>query len=475
MSNEVHEGQILAGKFRIERVLGQGGMGVVVAATHLQLDERVALKFLLPDALSNPEAVERFAREARAAVKIKSEHVARVSDVGTLESGSPYMVMEYLEGQDLAGFVHASGAMAVPAAIEFVLQACEAIGEAHALGIVHRDLKPANLFVTRRVDGSPCIKVLDFGISKLTAPGGAADLGMTKTSSVMGSPLYMSPEQMSSTRNVDMRTDIWALGVILYEILTGRVPFEAETMPQLCGMILQDPPRPLRDLRPDLPDVLQAVIFRCLEKSRDRRFANVADLAAALAPFGAPSAQRSAERISRVLGAAGIPSTPNLGVVATSPPDTSTSSNWGRSQLAKKSRAPLLIALLAALLVLGGVLALVLRKHAAVESAAEPVSAPLPAVPTQAAPAVVAVTPPAPVSPVGDPEARPAEPSASAAAPATSAQPARPALLAPPARKGAPHLAAPKPTPAAAAAAAKPKPAPAQAVSPGIDPLDGRR
>jgi len=471
MSNEVHEGQILAGKFRIERVLGQGGMGVVVAATHLQLDERVALKFLLPDALSNPEAVERFAREARAAVKIKSEHVARVSDVGTLESGSPYMVMEYLEGQDLAAFVRASGALAVPAAIEFVLQACEAIGEAHALGIVHRDLKPANLFVTQRVDGSPCVKVLDFGISKLTVPGGGPDLGMTKTSSVMGSPLYMSPEQMSSTRNVDMRTDIWALGVILYEILTGRVPFEAETMPQLCGMILQDPPRPLRDLRPDLPDALQAVIFRCLEKSRDRRFANVADLAAALAPFGAPSAQRSAERISRVLGAAGIPSTPNLGVVATSPPGTNTSSNWGASQPAKKSRAPLFIALFAGLLVLGGVLVLALRKHSAVESAAEPVSAPLPAAQAQATPAVVAVTAPATVPPVGGQEARPAElPASASAAPATSAPLASPA---PPVRKGALRFAAPKP--AAAAAAAKPKPAPAQPASPGIDPLDGRR
>src|SRR6478752_9937760 len=200
MSNEVHEGQILAGKFRIERVLGQGGMGVVVAATHLQLDERVALKFLLPDALANPEAVERFAREARAAVKIKSEHVARVSDVGTLESGSPYMVMEYLQGEDLASWVRRNGAMPVPDAIEFLLQACEAIAEAHALGIVHRDLKPANLFVTRRVDGSPCIKVLDFGISKLTAAG--ADQGITQTASLLGSPLYMSPEQLAAARDV---------------------------------------------------------------------------------------------------------------------------------------------------------------------------------------------------------------------------------------------------------------------------------
>ncbi len=478
MSTEVHEGQILAGKFRIERVLGQGGMGVVVAATHLQLDERVALKFLLPDALSNPEAVERFAREARAAVKIKSEHVARVSDVGTLESGSPYMVMEYLEGQDLAGFVHANGAMAVPLAIEFVLQACEAIGEAHALGIVHRDLKPANLFVTRRVDGSPCVKVLDFGISKLTAPGGGADLGMTKTSSVMGSPLYMSPEQMSSTRNVDMRTDIWALGVILYESLTGRVPFEAETMPQLCGMILQDPPRPLHDLRPDLPDVLQAVIFRCLEKSRDRRFANVADLAAALAPFGArPLRSARPERISLGARRGRYRARQQVGVVATPAPATSTSSNWGASQPAKKSRAPLFIALLAGVLVLGGALVVVTRKHVAAESAAEPVSAPLPVAATAAAPAVVAVTaarrlPPSGISAstravlerFGGGRARGTVRRSYAAGEASA-----------PGAQGRCASRLEARCRCAAAAAAKPKPAPAQLAPPGIDPLDGRR
>ena len=468
MSTEVHEGQILAGKFRIERVLGQGGMGVVVAATHLQLDQRVALKFLLPEALSNPEAVERFAREARAAVRIKSEHVARVSDVGTLESGSPYMVMEYLEGQDLAGWVRASGAMAVTDAIEFLLQACEAIGEAHALGIVHRDLKPANLFVTRRADGSPCIKVLDFGISKLTVPGGGADLGMTKTSSVMGSPLYMSPEQMSSTRNVDMRTDIWALGVILYETLTGHVPFEAETMPQLCGMILQDPPRPLRDLRPDVPEGVSAVILRCLEKQRDRRFANVGELAAALAPLGSPSARRSAERISRVLSAAGIPSSRDAGVAATSSASgESTNTNWGASEPVKKSRAPLLLGALAALLLVGGgggaALAL-LRKPAPVEPAAEPPvsSAAHAASGMTATPAALPTAPtvqPELTQPVAIPEPAP---SAAVAVEKPHAAVAKPGVKPAAAVKPATATAKPKPTPAA------PQPA-------GIDPLEGRR
>jgi serine/threonine-protein kinase len=462
MSNEVQEGQILAGKFRIERVLGQGGMGVVVAATHLQLDERVALKFLLPDALANPEAVERFAREARAAVKIKSEHVARVSDVGTLDSGSPYMVMEYLHGEDLAAWVRRHGAMAVPEAIEFLLQACEAIAEAHALGIVHRDLKPANLFVTRRVDGSPCIKVLDFGISKLTIPGATPEFGMTKTHTIMGSPLYMSPEQMSSSRNVDMRTDIWALGVILYETLTGRVPFEAETMPQLCGMILQDPPRPIHELRPDLPQGLQHVVLRCLEKNREHRWGNVAELAFALAPFGQPSAQRSAERISRVLGAAGFASNPPLvaGAVSSSA-GSGTTTNFGASSEAKKSRAPLIVALCLLGLLLG-VAALVFNRHnPALESLPEaPSGKPVAAAPVSslALPAAPKVEPREPQLPA--PSVSAVAPSASAVAPSASA-------VAPSAK--------PLVKAKTKAAGAKPNGAAAQPVAPAIDPLDARR
>jgi serine/threonine-protein kinase len=453
MSNQIHEGQILAGKFRIERVLGQGGMGIVVAATHLQLDERVALKFLLPEALVNPEAVERFAREARAAVKIKSEHVARVSDVGTLESGSPYMVMEYLQGEDLAAWVRRSGAMATPDAIEFLLQACEAIAEAHALGIVHRDLKPANLFVTRRVDGSPCIKVLDFGISKLTVPGAKPELGMTKTSTVMGSPLYMSPEQMSSSRGVDQRTDIWALGVILYEMLTGRVPFDAETMPQLCGMVLQDPPRPIHELRPDLPQALERVILRCLEKNREHRFNNVAELAYALAPFGQPSALRSAERISRVLGTSGFANAHNaVAVAGSSRPGTGTTTNFGGSTDAKRSRVPLIIALCLLGLLLGSALLFWSRKETALASVAEhSASTPIAAAPTANAPPPAATVEPA--------------------VPAPSTTSVADAPSAPPAVSGAPAKAKPKNKPNSA----KGKSAASQTTESTIDPLDGRR
>jgi serine/threonine protein kinase len=232
---EVVPGQLLAGKFRIERILGRGGMGVVVLATHIHLDEQVAIKFLLPEALKIPEAVRRFEREARAAVKIKSEHVARVTDVGVLETGSPYMVMEYLSGVDLSQYLLNKQTLPIDEAIDYVLQAIEAIAEAHSLGIVHRDLKPANLFRIIRPDGTPSIKVLDFGISKV----GGADASMTQTSSMMGSPYYMSPEQMTSSKSVDARTDIWALGVILYELLSGHVPYEGDTVPEIVAQVLQ--------------------------------------------------------------------------------------------------------------------------------------------------------------------------------------------------------------------------------------------
>ncbi len=221
----VAPGEVLAGKYRVDRVLGAGGMGVVVAAHHVHLDERVALKFLLPDALRSPEAVARFVREARAAVKIKSEHVARVTDVGHLENGAPYIVMEYLEGVDLSAWLRQNGPMPIPQAVDFVLQACEAIADAHVLGIVHRDLKPSNLFCIRRTDGQSSIKVLDFGISKILNPGTPRP-DMTATSALIGSPLYMSPEQMSLSKGVDVRTDIWSLGIILFELITGRTPFE---------------------------------------------------------------------------------------------------------------------------------------------------------------------------------------------------------------------------------------------------------
>ena len=298
-------GAVLAGKYRVERVLGAGGMGVVVAAHHIQLDTRVALKFLRPEMLSNPEAVARFVREGRAAVKFSSEHVARVLDVGELQSGAPYIVMEYLEGGDLATWLRQRGPLTVEQAVEFVVHACVAVAEAHGLCIVHRDLKPANLFCVRRPDGQLYVKVLDFGISKASDPT-TTGVAMTKTSAIMGSPLYMSPEQMHSTRDVDTQTDIWALGVILYELMAGRVPFDGETTTEIAVKVVMQAPPPLRAFRADVPPQLEAVVMRCLEKDKRNRFANVAELALALAPFAPKRARESIGRIAGTIQAAGM-------------------------------------------------------------------------------------------------------------------------------------------------------------------------
>lgn len=301
----VQAGQILAAKYRVERVLGVGGMGIVVAAHHLELDERVAIKLMLPELAHQSGAVARFTREARAAVKIKSEHVARVLDVGSSEDGTPFMVMEYLNGSDLAAWLRSTGPLSPEQAVEFVLQAGEAVAEAHSLGIVHRDLKPANLFVIRRPDGQLSVKVLDFGISKVSDPTMAAG-ATTKTLTLMGSPLYMSPEQMESARSVDARSDIWALGVILYELLTGACPFDGETIPQLVLQVAKGSPIPLRDRRPDAPDGLETVLIRCLEKDPERRYQTVAELAAALGDFAPQRARISVDRIAGTLLTAGL-------------------------------------------------------------------------------------------------------------------------------------------------------------------------
>jgi serine/threonine-protein kinase len=430
--SEPREGDILAGKFRIERVLGVGGMGVVVSAMHIHLDERVAIKFLLPEALANAEAVARFGREARAAVKIKSEHVARVIDVGALETGSPYMVMELLRGNDLSVVIREQGALPIHVAVQYVLQACEALAEAHAIGIVHRDLKPANLFLTARADGSPCIKVLDFGISKVASVSGSgSDMGMTRTQSIMGSPLYMSPEQMASSRDVDQRADVWAIGCVLYELMTGRVPFEAETMPQLCTLILhQEPPHP-RSVRPEVPDGLAEAILRCLRKDRAQRYPNVAALAMDLAGFSPDAGPRSAERISRVLSSSGLSST----ALASSnfPAHTAASSTgsqaWGTTQVARSNRAVWLGALVAGVLGAGGIIAWKASSRPGpaspdVSAAVAPAGKP----PAHVEPIPVAPLPPVPSAIV---EATPAaQPPATASTPTSSPKPAVPRLTA---------------------------------------------
>lgn len=338
----VREGDVLAGKYRVDRVLGLGGMGVVVAAHHVELDDRVAIKFLLPEALHNGEAVARFTREAQAAVKIKSEHVARVTDVGRLENGAPYIVMEYLEGLDLSAWLQQRGRLPIEQAVEFVLQACEAIAEAHALGIVHRDLKPANLFVIRRPDGGLSVKVLDFGIAKRTGTASAA--AITSTAAVMGSPLYMSPEQLNSSKDADARSDVWALGVILYELLSAESPFLAETMPGVMMKITASEPPPLRARRPEIPAALERVILTCLEKDRAKRFQTIGELAHALVDFGTPRSRLSVERIAGLMAASGIAlSVPGGPPPSAAPANTAgTMASWNQSAEAnRRSRSTL--------------------------------------------------------------------------------------------------------------------------------------
>lgn len=388
-------GQTFAGKYRVDRVLGEGGMGVVVAAYHTELEQPVAIKFLLDDLQGSAEGAERFRREARAAAKIQSDHVVRVLDVGVLDSGERYMVMEYLDGHDLAEELAARGQLPVGVAAGYLLEALDAVGHAHAVGIVHRDLKPANLFLARRPDGRTRIKVLDFGISKTFGAASSAELSLTKTSAWIGSPLYMSPEQMQSARDVDHRADIWSLGAILYEMIAGRPPYLADSLPQLCNLLLTRDPEPITDLVPGVPLELADAIHRCLARNLDERMRSTADLARVLGRFattttgssmapqllartealGPPvSVQSAAARMASMAptsmgpaslgpsafgpssrdGAAARVSMPSVpGELGATP---STAAAWGATQQGAspgRSRAPLVLALGAALLGIG--------------------------------------------------------------------------------------------------------------------------
>jgi serine/threonine-protein kinase len=306
MKGLANVGDVLAGKYRVDKILGLGGMGMVVAATHLELEQQVALKFMLPAAMESPEASARFLREARAAGKLTSEHICRVSDVGRFDSGAPYIVMEYLEGYDLGTMLKRRGPLRVASAVDYILQACEGLAEAHAQGIVHRDLKPDNLYLAARANGGHIIKVLDFGISKALVTGIA-----TQTGDVLGSPAYMSPEQMRSTKDVDARADVWSLGVVMYQLLTGRLPFGGDSLPTLCMSVLNDDPVPPEEMRQDLPHGLSQVILRCLAKERDDRFSDVGDLAAALGPYAAPGGVASVTRVRSALKGRQAPPDPS--------------------------------------------------------------------------------------------------------------------------------------------------------------------
>jgi len=331
-------GTVVAGKYRVEGPLGEGGMGVVVLATHVGLDQRVAIKFLAPESLKSSAAVERFFREAKVAAKIRSDYVARVHDVGTLDGGVPYIVMEYLEGSDLGGLIHRDEGLPIDEVCEIALQACEALAEVHAAGIVHRDLKPTNLFVTRRADGSPAVKLLDFGISKL-APGAddtRTDPALTATTTIMGSPSYMSPEQLKSTKDVDHRTDVWALGTVIYEAITGRPPFRGETLPQVCAMIAADEPAAPSTLRDGIPPELERAILGCLRKDPAER-EELVELSRVLVRFAPARAGASLERIEATLGVS--PSKP-MTAVPRSPDERRPASSPEAPEARRREEAP---------------------------------------------------------------------------------------------------------------------------------------
>jgi serine/threonine protein kinase len=319
---EVSPGDVLDGKYVVERHVGQGGMGMVLAVRHVVLGERFAMKILLEpgDAVLR----ERLFREARAARQLQSAHAARVHDAGVLPGGEAYLVMELLDGCDLGTLIGDQGPLPVPLAVDYVLQACDAVAEAHALGMVHRDIKPENLFAARRLGAPPIIKLLDFGIAK---PGFSLTMGksdLTETGTLLGSPHFMAPEQLASSRAVDARADIWSLGATLFELLGGALPFEGVEVGAVFRSILRDPPRSLRAIRPEVPEELERVVLRCLEKDPDDRYASVAELAAALAPF-APSSTPSVERITgRLLAVAPTVVHPSASLdateLATAPP-----------------------------------------------------------------------------------------------------------------------------------------------------------
>ncbi|HEY3821928.1 MAG TPA: serine/threonine-protein kinase [Polyangiaceae bacterium] len=426
------EGEILAGKYRVLFAIGEGGMGQVFAAEHVQLGHKVALKVLRPSALESEEAVERFLREGRAAARLQSEHVARVSDVGKLDSGVPYMVMEFLEGRDLAQLLGEQGKLPIDQAVGFIIQAGEAIAEAHHHGIVHRDLKPANLFVTTALDGAPLVKVLDFGISKASSLLGAASPQITTTSAIIGSPKYMSPEQMQDSRAVDGRADIWALGSILYEMLAGRLAFDAPTLATTCVQILQATPPRVRQSREEVPPGLDEVVMRCLEKNPDERFASVAELVQALSPF-APESGTLVARINRMKASRSVEAPPPSRRGRPAATEVASSEPPVVSERPGKRAGVVWGAAVALVIVIGVVAVVRLRVDG------DPAVSPASAAPAAILPATPPVDVPAPTAaessgaesssasiPVASPTASPAAASSLAAPPAVPIAPRRP-------------------------------------------------
>ncbi len=403
-------GTVLAGKYAVERVLGEGGMGLVVAATHLELGHKVAIKMMLPQASEHPEMLARFEREARAAAGLSSEHAARVTDVGRLENGIPFMVMEFLEGEDLEQCIVRERQLPISEVVRLFTQACMGLHDAHANGIVHRDVKPSNLFLAKRTSGRVVLKVLDFGIAK-AAPS-TTNPSLTRTTAVLGSPQYMSPEQLSSTKTVDARTDIWSLGAAFYEALTGVAAFPAQTLAELHVKILMEPPVAPRALRPEIPADLEDILLKCLAKNPGERYESMADvqrdleIIAVRLSSGGPVSSRDLELQATELPS-GRRSTPVVRI--SQPPAASTPKGFAGTAaplshtlpfapapapMPKKSALPIALGAAALVLVLGCFMAMRALHGAAPVAATRAASLPITSDP--AAAPVVAHVPPAP-------------------------------------------------------------------------------
>ena len=468
-------GDVVGGKYRVEGVIGAGGMGHVFAARHLELERRVAIKVMLPEMLDHSDSVPRFIREAKAAGALRSEHAVRIFDTGRLESQAPYIVMEYLEGEDLVSRLMEGGALPVRDAIDYMLQACDAIAEAHAAGVVHRDLKPHNLFVTRGRDGEPFIKVLDFGLAKDLGPmKDAAKSGeLTQTNVMLGSPLYMSPEQVRSSRDVDRRTDVWSLGATLYHLVAGVPPFVAPDVGLVCQLIQRGSFAPLSTHRPDAPRALETVIRRCLHSDLDARYQSIAELERALrdvlvpqpivAPLEPetlplPGGSRPPAPLPGITAQTSwVPGAPLPSVVVAVPvsaPPTTAPAIARQAAAGPSSGRSTLVALAVATgaLVAGVIVILFVRGRAAAEADADPVAPDPPA--ATAAPSSLPV--PVPV-PLPLPVTEPALLAAPARAPAPSAP--SPAPAADPSETAAPKR-DPRPAPTGVRAPPSPSPTP---------------
>lgn len=484
-------GTVIEGKYRIDEVLGRGAMGVVVAATHLQLGERVALKFLRYRSKGvGDDFRSRFKREAKVSARLKNEHITRVIDVGVWRDQVPYMVMDYLNGTDLRQLLKANGPLQIAQGIDYIVQVCVGISEAHAAGIVHRDLKPSNLFVTRRPDGSDLVKILDFGISKWTADEADID-DLTQTGVVLGSPKYMAPEQLFGSAEVDTRADVWSIGAILYELLTGRPPFDLPTFTKICAELSTDrpPPRPT-EKRPEITPELEAVILRCFARTPDQRIQNVAELAGDLldaveAPFAEPMRQKIASTLASkggrdALGISGSSAlTPlgsgSYGVVtgstsgkmrvagSTSPATSSVGSHAMEAQANGGTRRSGTTwgFLLAGLAIVGATAYFAFGRAMMEERQAAPLAAPQPSPPAVSVPVATAEAPSASAAPSAAASSSAAPEASSSAAPSAADSASAAHVAAAPTRPGGhhgwhpppPRPAPPTPTPTAAATA----------------------